>query len=87
MKKLKENSKPEREMRTQPPEGHCNLCWGFQEYDGQVRILYKDKQKDVNNHFTTHMRIQRFIKTYFTGMKLKNPEIKSCPECGETTEK
>ncbi|HET8752918.1 MAG TPA: hypothetical protein VFM59_01050 [Salinimicrobium sp.] len=72
MKKLWNVFKSRHESPPEDNHEQCSLCWGFQEYDGQVRELYRDKQKDVNNHLTSHMRVQRFIRTYFTGMKLKN---------------
>lgn len=55
----------------QPMDHSCPVCWGFQEYDGKKRVLYKDKQVDVNNHCATHMRTQKFIKTHFDGFTLK----------------
>lgn len=38
---------PEEETKYEAPEGVCALCWGFQEYDGKIRQLFKDKQIDV----------------------------------------
>lgn len=60
----------------------CPVCWGHQQYDGKIRVLYKDKQVDVNNHRSKYMRIQKLLKDTIEGYKLKKGEIHTCPSCG-----
>lgn len=73
---------PEKETKDKTPEGICPVCWGYQEYDKKIRMLYYDKQIDVNNHKTKYSLIQDFIKEYIDGIKLKEGEISTCPKCG-----
>ncbi len=49
----------------------CLHCWGYQEYDGTVRDLHRDKQIDVNNGVANHTFIQHFVVTHLQGIKLK----------------
>ena len=63
------------------PEGTCPLCWGYQEYDGKIRTLLKDKQIDVNNHVASYSIIQEFVKTNIDGIKLLDAEVRNCPTC------
>lgn len=78
--------KPEEETVKTSPEGVCNLCWGFQEYDGKIRKLFKDKQVDVNNNKDSYMLIQAFVKEYMDGYKLKDGVVHVCPDCSELEE-
>ena len=64
------------------PDGLCPNCWGSQEYDGQVRQLYKDKQIDVNNHSANYAFIQDFVVTHLDGIRLKKgANSLECPTC------
>lgn len=65
------------------PEGTCPVCWGYQEYDGKIRTLLKDKQIDVNNHVDSYTIIQEFVKTNIDGIKLLDAEVKNCPTCDD----
>ncbi|MGB3345529.1 MAG: hypothetical protein WBA61_16590 [Aequorivita sp.] len=78
--------KPEQETVNQSPEGLCSLCWGYQEYDGKIRELYKDKQVDVNNHKDSYMLIQGFVKKHVDGYQLKDGVVHVCPDCSELEE-
>ena len=40
------------------PEGMFPICWGYDEYDGKIRKIYKDRQVDVNNHKDSPLLIQ-----------------------------
>lgn len=73
--------KSERERENEAPEGLCPVCWGYQQYDGKVRDIIKDKQIDVNNHKDSYMLIQGFVKENLEGIKLKQGEVNSCPSC------
>lgn len=73
--------KPERETRDKSPGGTCAVCWGYQQYDKKIREVFKDKQIDVNNHKRSYMRIQKFVKKYIDGIRLKQDEVKDCPTC------
>lgn len=73
--------RPEKETINESPEGLCPVCWGYQQYDGKLRDVLKDKQVDVNNHRKSHMLIQNFVKEHLEGIKLKEGEIKTCPSC------
>ena len=63
--------KPKEQTSSNAPEGYCPNCWGSQEYDNQVRELYKDKQIDVNNKDANHAFIQDFVIKKLDGIKLK----------------
>lgn len=78
--------KPEKETKESSPEGVCSLCWGFQEYDGKIRELYKDKQIDVNNHKDSYMLIQGFVKEHVDGYHIKDGIVHVCPNCAELKE-
>mgnify|MGYP003119402593 CR=1 FL=1 len=73
--------KPKEETRNKAPEGLCELCWGYQEYDEKIRTILEDRQIDVNNHSYKYMRIQKFLKEQIEGIKLKEGEIHNCPTC------
>lgn len=73
--------KPESETEGKAPEGTCPVCWGYQQYDKKIRQVFKDKQIDVNNHKGSYMRIQKFVKKYIDGIRLKQGETKDCPHC------
>ncbi|MGO3183220.1 MAG: hypothetical protein ACTIJ9_10340 [Aequorivita sp.] len=78
--------KPEEETANSAPEGVCSLCWGYQEYDGKIRELYKDKQVDVNNHKDSYMLIQGFVKEHVDGYQVKDGLVHVCPNCKELEE-
>lgn len=69
------------------PEGTCPICWGFQQYDGKIRTLLKDRQKDINNHKDSYMIIQDFMKHNIDEIKLKDGIVTDCPNCTTKTEK
>ena len=69
------------------PEGVCPICWGYNEYDGKIRKVYKDKQVAVNNHKDSYMLIQEFVVNHIDGIRLKEGEWTSCPTCGTKHEK
>ncbi|MBO3098777.1 hypothetical protein [Gelidibacter pelagius] len=73
--------KPESKTKGKSPEGTCPVCWGYQQYDAKIREVFKDRQIDVNNHKGSYMRIQRFVKKYIDGIRLKQSEVKDCPTC------
>lgn len=87
LKKLSQNlisffKKPATETTGSTPEGLCPNCWGSQEYDGQIRELYKDKQIDVNNHEANYAFIQDFVVTHLDGIRLKKGSSSlECPTC------
>lgn len=58
-------------------EDSCPVCWGYQQYGDTSRVVYKDKQKDVNNHFDSYCRVQKFMKENFDGMPLKKAVIEN----------
>lgn len=74
--------KPEEETKDKAPEGICSLCWGYQEYDGKIRTLLKDKQIDVNNHKDRYTLINDFVVNHIDGIKLKESLIEPCEDCG-----
>ena len=78
--------KPEEETVNEAPEGVCALCWGYQEYDGKIRELYKDRQVDVNNHKDSYMLIQGFVKEHVDGYQVKDGVVHVCPNCQELEE-
>lgn len=74
--------KPKSETAGKTPEGLCPNCWGKQEYDDEVREMYKDKQIDVNNHQANYAFIQDFMVTNLNGIKLvKGNNSLECPTC------
>ncbi|MFT4525890.1 MAG: hypothetical protein ACI9FU_001703 [Granulosicoccus sp.] len=75
-------AKSKEETKDQVPVGACPICWGEQEYDGEVRQLYKDKQIDVNNHRANHAFIQDFVVNHVDGIRLRKMENGyQCPRC------
>lgn len=75
--------KPEAETVNKSPEGVCNLCWGYQEYDGKIRELYKDRQVDVNHREDSYMLIEGFVKENIDGYHVKDGIVHVCPNCSE----
>ena len=74
--------KPEEETKGASPSGLCPNCWGSQEYDGEIRELYKDKQIDVNNHERNYAFIQEFVVKHIDGIHLKKGNTSlECPTC------
>ncbi len=74
--------KPKEETKDNPPKNYCPNCWGEQEYDNQVRELYKDHQIDVNNHSANYAFIQDFVVTHLNGIHLKKGNTSlECPTC------
>jgi hypothetical protein len=75
-------TRPASETRDKVPVGHCPNCWGEQEYDQQIRDMYKDKQIDVNNHEANYAFIQDFVVTHLSGIHLKKGNNSfECPTC------
>ena len=80
-------TKTEDETKDQVPVGACPVCWGEQEYDGQIRELYKDKQIDVNNGKANHTFIQKFVVKRLDGIQLKKGNNGyECPTCKRVSE-
>jgi len=64
------------------PSGLCPNCWGEQEYDKRIRVMYEDKQIDVNNYKANHAFIQDFVINKIDGIKLiKANSGYNCPTC------
>ncbi|MBK8501554.1 MAG: hypothetical protein IPL46_04735 [Saprospiraceae bacterium] len=78
---------PKEETKGRAPEGVCPVCWGYQEYDDKIRILFEDEQIDVIRHRKKYTRIRKFVKEYIEGIRLKKGKIQTCPTCGEVYEK
>lgn len=66
---------PPEETKGKTPEGMSPTAWGYQEYDGIIRDMAKDKQIDINNHLERNMFIQEFVKDHMTGIELKEGQI------------
>ena len=74
--------KPKEETINEVPEGVCPNCWGEQEYDNEIREMYKDKQIDVNNHTANYAFIQDFVVNHVNGIHLKKGSNNfECPTC------
>lgn len=69
------------EKKESSPIGTCLICWGYQQYDGKIRVLLKDRQIDINNHKDSYMLIQDFMKHNIDGIKLKEGILTDCPNC------
>jgi len=65
------------------PIGTCSICWGYQQYSGQIRELLKDKQISINNHKDSYMLIQDFMKHNIDGIKLKEGIVTDCQKCSD----
>ena len=75
-------SKPQNETKNTTPEGYCPNCWGKQDYDNQIREMYKDKQIDVNNGEANYAFIQKFVVKHIDGIHLKRGKNSfECPTC------
>ena len=70
-----------RKEENSSPKGICPVCWGFQQYDGKIRTLLKDKQIDINNHKDSYMIIEDFMAHNIEAIKLKEGIITDCPNC------
>lgn len=81
MEHLKISSKTARTRKENSSGNSCPICWGYQEYDRKIRVIYEDRQIDVNNHRFKYMRIQKLLKEHIEGMRLKAGEIYECPTC------
>jgi len=74
--------KSKEETKGKSPGGFCPNCWGSQEYDNQIRELYRDKQVDVNNQEANYAFIQDFVVTHIKGIHLKKGKNSlECPTC------
>lgn len=74
--------RPKEETASTAPDGLCPNCWGEQEYDGQIREMYIDKQIDVNNHEANHAFIKKFVVERVDGIHLrKGDNGMECPTC------
>ena len=74
--------KPKDETKGKTPDDFYPNCWGKQEYDNQVRKMYRDKQIEINNHEANHAFIKDFDTKYLTGIHLKIEGNKlQCPTC------
>lgn len=65
---------PPEETKGKIPEGMSPTAWGYQEYDGIIREMAKDKQIDINNHLERNMFIQEFVKDH-DRIEVKEGEI------------
>jgi len=73
--------KPEELTKNESPEGLCAVCWGYQQYDGKIRILMEDKQVDINNHKKARPFFEEVIAKHVDGIKLKEAQTITCPDC------
>lgn len=69
------------ESEGEAPDGLCPICWGHQQYDRKIRILFRDKQIDVNNHRERYLIVQDFLKKHIEGIHLKQGKIETCQQC------
>lgn len=73
--------KPKEETKNQTPEGLCPVCWGYQQYDGKIRILMDDRQVDINNHKVARPFFEEIVAKQVDGIKLKKAQTIDCPNC------
>lgn len=66
------------------PEGLCPVCWGYQQYDQKIRILFLDKQIDVNNHRDKYLIVQDFLRKHVDGIHLTKGKIETCQQCAKS---
>lgn len=71
----------EEQTKNKAPEGLCSLCWGYEEYDGKIRKLFKDKQIDVNNHKVRYMLLQEFLIDHIDGQRLREAQTTTTKKC------
>lgn len=64
-------------------DGHCPMCWGFNEYDHKVRKAVEDKYMDVKNHKTDYIKSQGFAKNHIDGKRKRKLKVEVCPKCGK----
>jgi hypothetical protein len=74
---------PHEQTKDKTPEGLCPVCWGYQQYDGKIRQLFRDKQVDVNNHQESYTLIQQFVKQHLDNITLREGDIYHCPACAK----
>ena len=74
--------KSKQETKGKTPRGFCPNCWGNQEYDNEIREMYKDQQVNVNNHEANYAFIQDFVVTQLDRIHLKKGNNSFvCPTC------
>lgn len=78
--------KPEEEIANKTPKGLCPVCWGYQQYNGKIRILLEDRQIDINNHKQVRPFFEEVIVKHVDGIKLRTAEFIPCPDCNSRNE-
>ena len=80
-------SRPTEETKDKPPEGLCPNCWGRYEYDGKVRKMFRDHQRDVVNGRANDAFIREFVVRELEGIRLQDsPAGYKCPRCLQPVE-
>jgi DNA-directed RNA polymerase subunit M/transcription elongation factor TFIIS len=74
--------KPKEVPKEAGDEKNCPFCWGYQQYDKEIRLMSNDKQLDVKNHRDKYVKVGKFMVEHVDGFKNKKRIIERCPECG-----
>ena len=86
LKMLRIGSKTQKQELNSSEET-CPVCWGHQQYDGKIRILYEDKERDYKNNKKPFVRSLQLQKDIIDGHRIKKGEIIECPTCGRKNKK
>ncbi len=68
--------KPEKAVMETSSDVECPVCWGYQEYDSEIRTIFEDKHIDVKNHKDHYMKVQKFMVEHLKGVRYKKGKIK-----------
>lgn len=68
--------KKTKKMEKTSPHVDCPVCWGYQQYDNEIRNVFQDKHIDVKNHKDKYMKVQKFMVEHLNGIEYKNGKIK-----------
>ena len=74
-------SQSEEQTKDESPEEVCEPRWGYERYNGKIRILFRDKQIDVNGHRARYMFIKKFVVNHIDGQRFIKAQIIECEEC------
>ncbi len=73
---------PKAKTTLRVPKGICPHCWSMQNYDQQIRQLYKDLKIEKNNATKTYSFFQHYFKRHLKEIRLKKDiNGMECPRC------
>ena len=75
-------ARPADETNGTAPDGACPNCWGYYEFDNQVRRAAREQRIDLVNGRENHAFIRQFVEEHIDGIRVEStPEGLYCPRC------